>query len=232
MREGANGASLQFFKEHIVPLALNSQANWRKFSVEKKNNSKAHIYELLSCQLWGLFPGFCRHPRDPEYLRKLAPTLGEVLENNPEFRAAIYDGLIELLDDSQSSECHAAIGQYARNFLPRLFNIYTQKPTGTYEADQRKRALDVIRLYIARAPADVQAQLFENAQELLAASAVASFEYDAYFDINAAIVRVQKCRGIEAYFEKYMAPVLRNDKSKLVSRDEQKFKKQQRKTYE
>ncbi|XP_034471932.1 RRP12-like protein isoform X2 [Drosophila innubila] len=232
MREGANGASLQFFKEHIVPLALNSQANWRKFSVEEKNNSKAHIYELLSCQLWGLFPGFCRHPRDPEYLRKLAPTLGEVLEKNPEFRAAIYDGLMELLDDSQSSECHAAIGQYARNFLPRLFNIYTQKPTGTYEADLRKRALDVIRLYIARASADVQAQLFENAQELLAASAVASFEYDAYFDINAAIVRVQKCRGIEAYFEKYMAPVLRNDKSKLVSRDEQKLKKQQRKTYE
>ncbi|KAM8718828.1 hypothetical protein ACLKA7_001524 [Drosophila subpalustris] len=232
MREGANGASLQFFKEHVVPLALNSQANWRKFSVEEKNNVKAHIYELLSCQLWGLFPGFCRHPRDPEYLRKLAPTLGDVLENNPEFRAAVYDGLMELLDDSQSTECHAAIGQYARNFLPRLFNIYTQKPTSTYEADQRKRVLDVIRQYIARAPAEVQAQLFENAQGLLAASAVASFEYDAYFDINAAIVRVQKCRGIETYFEKYMAPVLRNDKSKLVSRDEQKLKKQQRKTYE
>ncbi|EDW65473.1 RRP12-like protein [Drosophila virilis] len=232
MREGSNGASLQFFKEHVVPLALNSQSQWRKYSLEEKNLSNAHIYELLCCQLWGLFPGFCRQPRDPEYLRKLAPTLGDALEHNPEFRAPIYDGLLELLDDSQSPECHAAIGQYARNFLPRLFNIYTQKPSGTYEADLRKRALDVIRVYIGRAPAEVQAQLFESAQSLLAESAVASFEYDAYFDINAAIVRVQKCRGIEAYFEKYMAPVLRNDKSKLVARDEQKMKKQQRKTYE
>ncbi|KAH8387862.1 hypothetical protein KR093_009905 [Drosophila rubida] len=232
MREGATGASLQFFMEHVIPLAQHSQASWRKFAVDEKSVAKAHIYELITCQLWGLFPGFCRHPRDPEYLRKLAPTLGEALQHNPEFRAAIYDGLIELLDDSQSAECHAAIAQYARNFLPRLFNIYIQKPKGTYEADLRKRALDVIRLYIARAPADVQNQLFESAQELLAASAVASFEYDAYYDINAAIVCVQKCRGIEAYFEKYMAPVLRNDKSKLVSRDEQKLKKQQRKTYE
>ncbi|EDW00336.1 RRP12-like protein [Drosophila grimshawi] len=232
MREGANGASLQFFKEYVVPLVLNSLANWRKYGTEEKDSNKAHIYELLCCQLWGLFPGFCRQPRDPEYLRNLAPTLGDALQNNPEFRAPIYDGLLELLDESQSDECHAAIGQYARNFLPRLFNIYIQKPTGSYEADQRKRALDVIRLYIARAPADVQAQLFESAQSMLAGSALASFEYDAYFDINAAIVRVQKCRGIEAYFEKYMAPVLRNDKSKLVARDEQKMKKQQRKTYE
>ncbi|XP_039499493.1 RRP12-like protein [Drosophila santomea] len=231
LREGANGASLQFFKEKIVPLAMDCQQKWKEFT-EAKNKSSSHIYELLCCQLWGLFPGFCRQPRDPDYLRQLAPTLGAALEKNPEFRPPIYDGLMELLGDNQSAECHLAIGLYAKNFLPRLFNIYTQKPNGTYEADQRKRVLDVIRLYIARAPADVQLQLFENAQGQLAASAVASFEYDAMFDINAAIVRVQKCKGIEAYFEKYMAPILRNDKSKLVAKDEQKLKKQQRKTYE
>ncbi|XP_043659100.1 RRP12-like protein [Drosophila teissieri] len=231
LREGANGASLQFFKEKIVPLAIDCQQKWKEFT-EAKNKSSSHIYELLCCQLWGLFPGFCRQPRDPDYLRQLAPTLGAALEKNPEFRPPIYDGLMELLGDNQSTECHLAIGLYAKNFLPRLFNIYTQKPSGTYEADQRKRVLDVIRLYIARAPADVQLQLFENAQGQLAASAVASFEYDALFDINAAIVRVQKCKGIEVYFEKYMAPILRNDKSKLVAKDEQKLKKQQRKTYE
>ncbi|EDV47177.2 LOW QUALITY PROTEIN: uncharacterized protein Dere_GG19496 [Drosophila erecta] len=231
LREGANGASLQFFKEKIVPLAMDCQQKWKEFT-EAKNKSSSHIYELLCCQLWGLFPGFCRQPRDPDYLRQLAPTLGAALEKNPEFRPPIYDGLVELLGDNQSAECHQAIGLYAKNFLPRLFNIYTQKPNGTYEADQRKRVLDVIRLYIARAPAGVQQQLFENAQGQLAASAVASFEYDALFDINAAIVRVQKCKGIEAYFEKYMAPILRNDKSKLVAKDEQKLKKQQRKTYE
>lgn len=231
MREGSKGASLQFFQENVVPLALKSQQSWHKFSAEGET-AKAHIYELLCCQLWGLFPGFCRQPRDPEYLRKLAPTLGNALEHNPEFRAPIYDGLIELLNESQSPECHTAVGQFARNFLPCLFNIYTQKPNGTYESNLRKHALDVIRLYITRAPTDIQVQLFEKAQNLLADSALASFEYDAYFDINAAIVSVQNCRGIESFFEKFMAPILRNEKSKLVAREEQKLKKQQRKTYE
>lgn len=231
LREGANGASLQFFKERIVPLAMDCQQKWRQFA-DAKNTSSAHIYELLCCQLWGLFPGFCRQPRDPDYLRQLAPTLGAALERNPEFRPPIYDGLVELLDDNQSAECHEAIGQYAKNFLPRLFNLYTQKPSGTYEADQRARVLDVIRLYILRAPAEVQAQLFETAQGQLAASALASFEYDALFDINAAIVRVQNCKAIQAYAEKFMVPVLKNEKSKLVAKDEQKLKKQQRKTYE
>ncbi|KAH8271127.1 hypothetical protein KR018_000867 [Drosophila ironensis] len=231
LREGANDASLQFFKEKILPLAMDCQQKWKQFA-DDKNNSSAHIYELLACQLWGLFPGFCRQPKAPEYLRFLAPTLGVALDQNPEFRAPIYDGLMELLDERQSPECHAVVGQFAKNFLPRLFNIYAQKPNSTYESDQRKRVLEVIRLYIARAPDEVQAQLFETAQGQLAATAVASFEYDALFDINAAIVRVQKCRGIEAYFEKYLAPILRNDKSKLVSKDEQKLKKQQRKTYE
>ncbi|KAH8272689.1 hypothetical protein KR026_004101 [Drosophila bipectinata] len=231
LREGANGASLQFFKERIVPLAMDCQQKWKQFA-DSKNTSSAHIYELLCCQLWGLFPGFCRQPRDPDYLRQLAPTLGAALERNPEFRPPIYDGLMELLDDSQSEECHQAIGQYAKNFLPRLFNLYTQKPSGTYEADQRTRVLDVIRLYILRAPAEVQAQLFETAQGQLADSALASFEYDALFDINAAIVRVQNCRAIQAYADKFMVPILKNEKSKLVAKDEQKLKKQQRKTYE
>jgi len=72
LREGANGASLQFFKEKIVPLAMDCQQKWKEFT-EAKNKSSSHIYELLCCQLWGLFPGFCRQPRDPEYLRQLAP---------------------------------------------------------------------------------------------------------------------------------------------------------------
>ncbi|KAH8304102.1 hypothetical protein KR059_000554 [Drosophila kikkawai] len=228
LREGAKGASLQFFWEKIIPLAKDCHVKW----LDKSTPATAHIYELLCCQLWGLFPGFCRQPRDPEYLRHLAPTLGNTLDQNPELRSPIYDGLMELLDESQSPECHQAIGMFAKNFLPRLINIYIQKPKGTYEADLRKRCLEVIRSYIARSPTDVQLQLFETAQTQLAATAVASFEYDAMFDINAAIVRVQKCRSIETYFEKHMAPILRNDKSKLVAKDEQKLKKQQRKTYE
>ena len=145
LREGAAGASFKFFKEVILALALDCNKKWHKFA-EEKQVSMSHTYELLCCQLWGLFPGFCKSPKDPENFRLIAPTLGNALDNNPEFRAPIFDGLIELIQNEEQTVIHEALGKYAKNFLPRLFNIYTQKPNGTYEQDLRKKSLEVIKV--------------------------------------------------------------------------------------
>lgn len=145
LREGASGATFKFFKEVILALALDCNKKWHKFA-EEKQVSMSHTYELLCCQLWGLFPGFCRAPKDPDNFRLIAPTLGNALDNNPEFRAPIFDGLIELIQNEEQTVIHEALGKYAKNFLPRLFNIYTQKPNGTYEQDLRKKSLEVIKV--------------------------------------------------------------------------------------
>lgn len=145
LREGSAGASFKFFKETILPLALDCNTKWHKFAQEQQV-SMSHTYELLCCQLWGLLPGFCRQPKDPENFRLIAPTLGNALDNNPEFRAPIFDGLIELIENEENTEIHEVLAKYSKNFIPRLFNVYTQKPNGTYEADLRKKALQVIKV--------------------------------------------------------------------------------------
>lgn len=147
LREGASGASFKFFKEVILALALDCNVKWHKYA-EEKDVPMSHTYELLCCQLWGLLPGFCRAPKDPENFRLIAPTLGNALDNNPEFRAPIFDGLIELIQNEEQTIIHEALGKYSKNFLPRLFNIYTQKPTGTYEQDLRKKCLEVIKVML------------------------------------------------------------------------------------
>ncbi|XP_067641369.1 RRP12-like protein [Eurosta solidaginis] len=231
LREGARGATFKFFKEFILPLALDCNNKWHQYGQEKKQ-SKSHTYELLCCQLWGLFPGFCRQPADPENLRLIAPTLGNALDNNPEFRAPIFDGLTELISNEDSAEIKEALAKYSKNFLPRLFNVYAQKPNGTYEADLRKEALDVIKLYLTRTPEVVLKELFDTAKTQLSSTAVGTFEYDAIFDITAALLLFQSSEVIRQFFETFIVPVLKNEKSKLVSKDEQKLKKQQRRTYE
>ncbi|XP_005182344.2 RRP12-like protein [Musca domestica] len=232
LREGATGATFKFFKEVILALALDCNVKWHKFA-EEKDVPMAHTYELLCCQLWGLFPGFCRVPRDPENFRLIAPTLGNALDNNPEFRAPIFDGLIELIQNEEQTVVHELLGKYAKNFLPRLFNIYTQKPNGTYEQDLRKKSLEVIKLYLTKTPGDMLKELYDTAYKQLQATAVGTFEYDSIFDITAALVLFQTCEVIREFFESYIVPVLmKNEKSKLVTKDEQKLKKQQRKTYE
>ncbi|XP_053948868.1 RRP12-like protein [Anastrepha ludens] len=231
MREGTKGASFKFFKEFVLPLALDCNNKWHKYAQEKQQ-SLSHTFELLCCQLWGLFPGFCREPVDPENLRLIAPTLGNALDNNPEFRAPIFDGLTELILNEESAEIKEVLAKYSKNFLPRLFNIYAQKPNGTYEADLRKKGLDVIKLYLTRTPEDVLKELFETAKTQLSSTTVGTFEYDAIFDINAVLLIFQTCEVIRVFFEAFIVPVLKNEKSKLVAKDEQKLKKQQRRTYE
>lgn len=230
LREGATGATFKFFKDVILPLALDCNNKWNQYTQEK-NVSLSHTYELLCCQLWGLLPGFCRSPKDPENFRLVAPTLGNALDNNPEFRAPIFDGLSELIA-CEDPTILAVLGKYSKNFLPRLFNVYTQKPNGTYEQDLRKKALEVIKAYVAVTPEAVSKELFENAKTQLTSTATGTFENDSIFDINCALVLYQSEDVIKTFFESYIVPVLKKEKSKIVAKDDQKLKKQQRKTYE
>lgn len=76
-------------------------------------------------------------------------------------------------------------------------------------------------------------ELFDTANKQMENTAVATFEYDSIFDITASLVLFQTCEVIKGFFEAYIVPILmKNEKSKLVAKDEQKLKKQQRKTYE
>ncbi|KAL9880391.1 RRP12-like protein [Glossina fuscipes] len=232
LRQGSVGATFTFFKEVILTLALECNTKWHKFAKEKQI-SMSHTYELLCCQLWGLFPGFCRNPKDPENFSLIAPTLGNALDNNPEFRAPIFDGLLELLEGENNLEIHGLLGNYAKNFLPRLFNIYTQKPNGTYEQDLQQKCLHVIKVYLEKTPADIRKELFNTAYKQVVSTPVVSFDYYAIYDITAALTLFQTCEVIREFFEAYIVPVLlKTEKSKLVAKDEQKLKKQQRKTYE
>lgn len=91
LREGLKESSLAFFNDYILKLASQCYAKWQAFK-EKGQKSESHIYELLCCQLWGLFPGFCRNPKDIENFKMLAKTLGTVLNNNADLRAPVLDG--------------------------------------------------------------------------------------------------------------------------------------------
>lgn len=144
LREGISESTLEFFVNHILKLAAYCNKQWKSHSAAK-NMSSAHTYELLCSQLWGLFPGFCRKPRDITNFRYVAKTLGTVLKDNPELRAPVLDGLKELMTNADD-DGKKVLAVFAKNFLPRLFNIYITKPSGSYESDLRKVTLDVIKV--------------------------------------------------------------------------------------
>lgn len=162
LREGINQSSFRYFYEHILPLANRCFDNWEQHRQEE-NMALARTNELLFCQLWGLFPGFCRDPIDVLEFGAIAPTLGDHLKKKIDTRLPILDGLCELLQN-EDYEFKRQLGRYAKNFLNILLNIYVTKPSGSYENDIRTKVMEVIPAYLKVTPQKVLVELFAAAK--------------------------------------------------------------------
>lgn len=162
LREAINRSSFRYFYEHILPLANLCFVNW-ELHKQQENMALARTNELLYCQLWGLFPGFCREPIDILEFGSIAPTLGDNLKRKIDTRLPILDGLHELLQ-SDDDEFKRQLGRYAKNFLNILLNIYVTKPSGSYENDIRTKVMEVIPVYLKVTPEKVLVELFAAAK--------------------------------------------------------------------
>lgn len=230
LRESIKESTFEYFTNNILKLAVQCRQKWEKYSKEG-NVPIAHTYELLCCQLWGLFPGFCRSPRDPQNLKYIAQLLGKVLVENAELRAPVLDGLLQLC--TEPNEVLAGeLGKFAKNFLPILLNLYTTKPNTSYEAEQRETMLAVIKAYLVVAPQPVRDQLFEKALTQLQAEEVGKFLSDGLFDVVRLLAIYQSADQLQDLFKKYLSVVIKKErKNAFVAKGENAFAKQQKKAY-
>jgi ribosomal RNA-processing protein 12 len=215
LREGLQNASLEFFNRHIIKLAFQCYTKWQALK-ENDRKSEAHIYELLCCQLWGLFPGFCRRPRDLHNFKLIAKTLGTVLNENPDLRPPVLDGFKEILSNIESDDDKEIFAKYAQNYMTRFFNIYTTKPPSTYDNEVRVSAFEVAKLYLKVTPKEVLNTLFESAVTQMNSKAPGSFMYDMLFDIVEAMTLFQSSDKIEELFKNYIVGTLVKDKKEKL----------------
>ncbi|XP_058825094.1 RRP12-like protein [Topomyia yanbarensis] len=231
IREGLNQSRLEIFNSVILKLAYQCYVLWNKFK-ESDNKQQAHIFELLCCQLWGLFPGFCRRPKDVHNFRHIAKTLGTVLNENPTLRSSILDGLKELITNLESDSDKAEVGKYAKNFLPRLFNIYTTKPKGSYENEVRQVAFEVIRVYLAITPKPVLDEMHSAALEQLTTKAPGTFIYDMLFDVVEQLSLHQSADKLDDIYQRYIVVILKRDKTQeTVAKTNANVRRQMKKAF-
>lgn len=230
LRESIKLSTFEYFTNNILKLAVQCRHKWEKYS--KENNVPiAHTYELLCCQLWGLFPGFCRAPKDPQNFKYIAQLLGKVLVDNTELRSPVLDGLLQLCTEP-NEQLSSELEKFAKNFMPILLNLYTTKPNTTYEAEQREIILAVIKAYLVISPQAVRDQLFEKALTQLQAEEVGKFLSDGLFDVVRLLAIYQSAEQLTDLFKKYLSVVIRKErKNAFVAKGENSFAKQQKKAY-
>lgn len=211
LREGLQNSSIEYFNGSIIKLAYDCYTKWQKFK-ESDKKAEAHIYELLCCQLWGLFPGFCRKPKDLHNFKLIARTLGDVLNKNPDLRPPILDGFKELLSNLESDEEKEILAKYSENYLTRFFNIYTSKPNTSYERETRTLTFEVTQLYLKITPKPTLDKLFTNATQQMSSKVPGSFVYDSIFDIVESLALFQSCEKLTELYRSYIVATLVKDK--------------------
>uniref|UniRef100_A0A673BP20 Ribosomal RNA processing 12 homolog n=1 Tax=Sphaeramia orbicularis TaxID=375764 RepID=A0A673BP20_9TELE len=149
IRDHVKNTHLGFFTSYFLPLA--STLKQRAEELEQAGQKlEAKVYQTLQLQIWTMLPGFCTCPVDlMDSFKGIARTLGMAINERPDLRLIVCQALRTIINKSCSTaEEKAEIGRFSKNFLPILFNVYSQQPAAGESGTYRMAVLDTVKVYL------------------------------------------------------------------------------------
>ncbi|XP_041921252.1 RRP12-like protein isoform X3 [Alosa sapidissima] len=187
IRDHLKNTQLAFFSSYFLPLA-----NTLKRKAEELDQAgqklESKVYQTLEQQIWTMLPGFCQRPTDVVGgFAGLARTLGSALNERPDLRLPICQALRTLIRSAETAEEKAELGRFSKNFLPILFNVFTQKPPESDSAPYRPAVLDTIRVYLTVTEPELVCSFLQKATEKLSGADSSEFTRLAVMDLVVAM---------------------------------------------
>uniref|UniRef100_A0A8C9TWU4 Ribosomal RNA processing 12 homolog n=1 Tax=Scleropages formosus TaxID=113540 RepID=A0A8C9TWU4_SCLFO len=150
IRDNAKHTELAFFTSYFLPLAttLKQRAEELEAAGQKL---EAKVYQTLQLQIWTMLPGFCTKPSDlTSSFRGIARALGMAISERADLRPTVCQALRTLISKScDTEEERAEVSRFSKNFLPILFNVYSQQPASGKNEPSRMPVLDTIKVYLS-----------------------------------------------------------------------------------
>uniref|UniRef100_A0A8C5ATW7 Ribosomal RNA processing 12 homolog n=1 Tax=Gadus morhua TaxID=8049 RepID=A0A8C5ATW7_GADMO len=152
LRDHTKNTQLAFFSSYFLPLAttLHQRGKPAEQLLQAGEKLEAKVYNTLQMQVWTMLPGFCTGATDIQTsFKSLARALGTAINERPDLRLTICQALRVTITKSCSTEGdRAEVGRFAKNFLPILFNVYSQQPAAGEPTYYRMAVLDTIKVYL------------------------------------------------------------------------------------
>ncbi|KFO54348.1 RRP12-like, partial [Corvus brachyrhynchos] len=188
LRDNVQGARLGFFTSYFLPLAAALKSRALEFTQAGKS-VEAKIYDTLQWQVWTLLPGFCTHPTDVlGAFKGLARTLGMAISERPDLRPTVCQALRTLIHKGCETDAERAeVGRFAKNFLPILFNVYSQPEEEGGTSAQRRSVLDTVRAYLTVTDPQMVCGFLEKASAKLASLESSEFTRLSILDLVVAM---------------------------------------------
>ncbi|XP_031434840.1 RRP12-like protein isoform X2 [Clupea harengus] len=187
IRDHVKNTQLAFFSTYFLPLA-----NTLKQRAEELDQGgqklESKVYQTLQQQIWTMLPGFCQGPTDVVGgFSGLARTLGTTLNERPDLRLAVCQALRTLIRSAATAEEKAELNRFSKNFLPILFNVFTQKPQDSDSSPYRPALLDTIRVYLTVTEPKMVCSFLQKATERLSEAESCEFTRLAVMDLVVAM---------------------------------------------
>ncbi|KFQ19444.1 RRP12-like, partial [Mesitornis unicolor] len=188
LRDYVQGARLGFFTSYFLPLTAALKSRALEFTQAGKSR-EAKIYDTLQWQVWTLLPGFCTHPTDVlGAFKGLARTLGMAISERPDLRPTVCQALRTLiLKGCETDVERAEVGRFAKNFLPILFNVYSQPEEDGGSSAQRRSVLDTVRAYLTITDPQMVCGFLQKASEKLTSPESSEFSRLSILDLVVAM---------------------------------------------
>ncbi|KAM4703390.1 RRP12-like protein [Rhinophrynus dorsalis] len=188
IRDYVKNTELGYFTRYFLPLAVNVKKRAGDLSQEGRN-LEAKIYETLQWQIWTMLTGFCIKPTDvAASFKGIARTLGMVIKDQPELRLSVCQALRTLISKGcEAEEDKAEVSRFAKNFLPILFNVYSEQPGPGEGATHRLSVLDTVKAYLTITDQEMVSSFLDKALCKLTEAESSEFMRLAMMDLIVAM---------------------------------------------
>ncbi|KAK6482122.1 RRP12-like protein [Huso huso] len=188
IRDRVKNTELGFFTTYLLPLATTLKNKADELS-QAGRNLESKVYMTLHLQIWSMLPGFCMQPTDlATSFKGIARALGMVIGDRSDLRLTVCHAIRTLINKSiRKAEDHAEVARFAKNFLPILFNVYTQQPAAVDSAALRMPVLDTIKVYLTITDQEMVCTFLQKATEKLCSQESSGFTRLAVMDLIMAM---------------------------------------------
>lgn len=213
IRDNVGDTELSFFTSYFLPLA----ARFRQKSMDLAGQNRTAVsktYETLQVQVWSMLKGFCTRPTDiAQSFKGIAKVLGTALNERNDLQMDVLAALRTVITHSKNNEeDQKATAQFAKNFLPILFNLFTKDPDNPHD-NRRLAVLETIKVYLTVSDDELVQSFLDKCLSKMEEKDVAAFRQIALKDLAVVMVSYADGRRLKKLYGIAVSSLEASDKS-------------------
>ena len=211
LKDNIKDSELSLFGEYFIPLSniLETTCN----SLESEGNQiTAKTCAILVSQIWSLLPSFCIHPKDfDKSFRRIAQTLGTILSNKPSFRSYVFMAFKNLSKSFDNPLIPKELSKFSKNFIPILFNIYTNEMNINQMKNQGFAVYEVIQIFLSISDSSLIQIFYTKLLEKLKNESNNAFTRQSLMDLIRAFVPYVTKENIKYIYDEIAMPFVQSN---------------------